>query len=553
MAKKAKNADRFNLLWEGKYRSILDGDKQRYPSQSEADAALCTLLAFWTGKDTERIDKFFRMSRLMRPKWDEKHYADGRTYGEAMIQRAVENCHGAYIPSGFIFRMSDIGNAERLIANFGERLLYVNKLRKWFIYDGSRWGLDQRREIESLAKETIRHIPDELEGIEENTRGQLLNWAKKSEDNFRVKAMIDRSEAEEKIAILPEVLDPDHTDWLFNVANGTIDLRTGQLLLHNRLHMITKIAPVHHDPAAGAPRWTQFLYRIFDRDNDLITYVQRVVGYTMIGGIRERVLFILWGDGRNGKTIFREMIMLLMGDYGMSTPVGTLMERRGDAIPNDIARLKGVRYVSASESEAESIISPNMVKLITGGDTLSARYLYGEWFDFRPKFKCWLTTNHKPQIPGGGDQALWDRIKLIPFDVRIPENEVIPTEVLLSILCAELPGILNWTIQGCLDYQKHGLVDPERVRDAIFDYREEEDVLADFIGERCIKNKDMEVSRAQLYQTYYEWCMNRKVKAFGQVRFARAIAVKGYTTRKSNGQRIWMGLGLITVPVNDVY
>lgn len=214
-------------------------------------------------------------------------------------------------------------------------------------------------------------------------------------------------------------------------------------------------------------------------------------------------MFILHGTGRNGKSTLLEVVRALLGDYAMRTPTSTLMTKRGEGIPNDIARLKGARFVSASESEDGRRLAESLIKDLTGGDTISARFLRAEFFDFRPEFKVFLATNHKPGIRGT-DDGIWDRVRLIPFDVRILDDQLDPH--LLSKLTKELPGILNWAIRGCLDWQSDGLGMPPVVAEATEAYRSEQGVLAMFIIDRCVVHPRASCGATTLYAAYKEWC-----------------------------------------------
>jgi putative DNA primase/helicase len=228
--------------------------------------------------------------------------------------------------------------------------------------------------------------------------------------------MVKLAASELDFQVQPSRLDAD--PWLLNVANGTLDLRTGKLRSHRRSDLITRLAPVRWNPAADCPRWKAFLDEIFDEDVALIEYVQRAAGYSLTGDTSERVLLILHGEGANGKTTFLETLTAALADYAACTPTETLLAKRPDAIPNDVARLKGARFVTASEAGEGVQLAEARVKELTGRDRVPARFLHREWFEFCPEFKLWLATNHKPVIRGT-DKAIWDRIRLVPFTVRI--------------------------------------------------------------------------------------------------------------------------------------
>ena len=247
-------------------------------------------------------------------------------------------------------------------------------------------------------------------------------------------------------------------------------------------HFITKLAPVNFEPDAACPRWLEFLSRIMDGNEQLIDFLQRAVGYALTGETSEQCLFIFYGSGANGKSTFLQTMSYVLGDYSMSTPTETLLVKRRGAIPNDVARLKGARFVIACEADAENRLAESLIKQMTGGDTISARFLHQEWFDFEPTHKVFFGTNHKPVIKGT-DYAIWRRIRLVPFEITIPEGE--RDKNLPEKLKAEADGILAWAVQGCLVWQQQGLGVPEEVKAATDSYREEMDILGEFLKDRC--------------------------------------------------------------------
>jgi putative DNA primase/helicase len=286
-----------------------------------------------------------------------------------------------------------------------------------------------------------------------------------------------------------------------------------------------------------------FLDQVFDADWDLIKFVQRAVGYSLTGDTSERVLFILQGDGANGKTTFLETLRALLGDYAARTPAETLLANRLDAIPNDVARLMGARFVTASETGEGVQLAEARVKELTGRDRLVARFLHHEWFEFCPEFKLWLATNHKPVIRGT-DKAIWDRIRLVPFDVRIPKVKRDPH--LLEKLWAERRGILRWAVKGCLEWQREGVGDSAAVKDATSEYQAEMDTFARFLAERCILDPDAWVPSSRLWSAYLWWVEDRDRRwPVGRKEFARRLQARGCTADKGKkGIRIWRGIAL---------
>jgi putative DNA primase/helicase len=303
-------------------------------------------------------------------------------------------------------------------------------------------------------------------------RQALASHALKSESARAIHSALDLAQSEAKIVVHTDSLDTD--PLLLNVNTGTIDLRTGHQHPHDRGDLITKLAPIDYDPHAKAPAWQAFLDRVLEGDQALAELLRRAVGYSLTGTTGEQVLFILHGAGANGKSTFLEILRALHGDYGQQAPPELLVDRR-NIIPNDVARLPGVRCLAAAESGEGGRLNESLVKSLTGGDTVAARFMRGEWFEFTPQFTPWLATNHKPTIRGT-DEGIWRRIRLIPFNVTIPPDQRDPD--LPAKLRAELPGILNWALEGCLAWQADGLTNPAAVEEATAEYRAEQDTSA---------------------------------------------------------------------------
>lgn len=434
------------------------------------------------------------------------------------------------------FDPSDTGNAKRLLARFGDDLLFPTHAG-WHVWDGRRFLRDDRRDAVKLAQETAGAIFQECPHIgDPEAQKKRGKWAIDSQNRSRVAGMLEMAAPHRAVA--PDALDAD--PMLLNVENGTLDLRTGKLRAHDRADRITKLAPVEFDPDAPCPQWERFLAEVFDGDADLIGFMQRAIGYSLSGDTREHCLFILHGVGSNGKSTLVETIAAMLGDYAQQTPTETFMAKdRSGGIPNDIARLKGARFVSAVESESDRRLAESLVKQATGGDRLAARFLYQETFDFRPAFKLWLATNHKPEVRGT-DEGIWRRIRLVPFEVQFVDpdkadgRQPVKDREMPARLLTELPGILAWAVRGCLEWQRDGLSPPAKVLQATEDYRVEMDVLSDFIAERCIVNPNVNAQAKDLYAAYSEWCAANGVAPLNSTRFGRALADRGHRKEKSN-------------------
>jgi len=534
----SKNGDKIRKLYNGNWKG--------YPSQSEADLALCGYLVDWLGPDPKIIDRNFRKSGLYRKKWDERHSSEGLTYGEMTIRTATSSSMKTYQEqrrnNGKFksFMRTDLGNAERMVAMHGQNIKFCKIWGKWLIWDGKRWAIDDIAQIMQLAKKTVRNIYKEVADAEsKDKRKEIFNHAIKSEAEPRLKAMIKLAESEKGIPIRPEELDSD--PLLFNVENGTIDLRTGQLKKHNREHLITKIAPVKLDKTSTATKWEMFLERIMNENKNLINFLKRIIGYSLTGNTDAQCLFFLYGAGHNGKSTFLETIRGLLGDYGKTSDFNTFLKTNNQSIRNDIARLKGSRFVSAIEADSGKKLAETLIKRITGGDTILARFLYREHFEFKPTFKIFMAANHKPIIEGV-DEAIWRRIKLIPFDVTIPIKD--KDAQLGEKLKSELSGLLNWALEGCLEWQKNGLGIPEDVIGATEKYREEMDLVRRFISECCINNSLAKVNSTQLKEEFTKWLKRIGEDPVSQKDFRIRLKDCGYINKRTNKGYFWQGIGL---------
>jgi len=400
--------------------------------------------------------------------------------------------------------------------------------------------VDDKNEVTTRAKETLRNLYGELTSIEDAEKRQ--NFARhltRSECHHHIAGMLKLAESESGIAVSPNALDANH--WSLNVLNGTLDLHTGQLRPHGPLELLTKVALVDYDPQAQCPTWDAFLFHVLGEDAELRRFVQKAVGYTLTGSTEEQCLFMLYGSGANGKSTFIQTLSALLGDYARQTPTETLLIKPGDAPRNDLARLQGARFVAAVESESGKRLAEVLVKQLTGGDTITARYLYGEYFDYMPSFKVWLAVNHKPVVQGT-DHAIWRRIHVLPFVVTIPEAQ--RDKRLMEKLQAELPGILRWAVEGCLAWQRERLEAPAVVRRATRDYRAEMDVIAAFIKECCVQGPEQRVGATTLYKEYQGWCSQTGEQVVTQKAFGTALAEQGFTSGRKASERYWQGITL---------
>lgn len=437
-------------------------------------------------------------------------------------------------------RLTDVGNAERFASRHGDAVRYVYVYGEWIEYDGRRWARDVSGSIERRAKEIPRAMFEEALTLSEKERAELVKHAVATERRHALDNMVALARSE--LAIDPADFDTDM--MVFNVINGTIDLRTGKLRQHNRADFLTKLAPVIYDPEARCDRWESFIDRITGGSKPLAAFLQRALGYSLTGLTQEQCLFLLFGLGANGKTTFVEVIRRMIGgDYTRQADFAAFMDRKGGGPRPEIARLAGARIVTAGEAGEGHRLNEPVIKAMTGSDTVTARYLYQRDFEFTPQFKLWLATNHKPVIRGT-DHGIWRRIRLIPFTVQIPKDEQDPK--LLDALTAELPGILAWAVAGCILWQKHGLGAPPEVEAATTAYRCEMDTLGAFLDECCEIAPDHSEPARSLYARYVAWCEDMRERAQTQRSFGLRLTERGYGSVKS-GTTSRIGLRLRTM------
>lgn len=445
------------------------------------------------------------------------------------------------------FKLSEFGNAERLVARHGNDIRFCHEWGKWLIWSGTHWQIDLTGEVERRAKETVSSMYTEAARIDdEEQRAAVAKFAARCETNRAITAMAELAKSEPGIPVLSDQLDSDI--WLLNCKNGTLDLKTGKLRPHDRKDYMTRLVPVEYDPTADFGEWAKFLHRIMNENQELISFLQRAVGYSLTGSTREQCLFMPYGAGANGKSTFLEAIAEMLAGYAQRTPTDTLMAKDTSGISNDIARLKGARFVVASEVEEGKRLAESLVKQMTGSEKITARFMRAEFFEFAPMFKLWIGTNHKPVIRGT-DAAIWRRIKLIPFNVTIPPEE--RDKELPNKLRKELPGIFNWAVMGCMDWQKEGLGEPEEVKKATEGYKNEMDVILRFVADCCETNTQRTAKSQRLYKAYIEWCKQNGEYELSQTKFSLRLVEKGFVKESTRLGVIWYNIALVLESDND--
>ncbi len=432
---------------------------------------------------------------------------------------AIANSIGRY-PSAnsdeILQTLNDTGNAARFARKHEDETMFVFGLG-WYMWDGLRWMHDSVRTSMEMAKAVARGIYSEAAAIgNDRVRELVVKHAKASLNAQRLKAMLDLAQS------VPELVastsDLDSHEMLLGVANGVVNLKNGKLQPSRRTDLLTRHSPVVFDAKAKAPRFVTFIDEITGGNKKLAAYLQRVIGYALTGTANEQCIFFLHGSGANGKSVLLSVVKSLLGpDLAKQTPSETLMAKRSGQT-NDIARLQNLRVVIANEVEDGTQLAEALVKQMSGEDTMTARFHYQEFFDFTPKFKLFIAGNHKPVIQGR-DNGIWRRIRLIPFDVTIPP--VNRDKHLQEKLRAELPGILNWAIKGCLDWQKQGLAEPAVVTTAVAAYRAEMDVIQQWIDDRCTVAPAADWKSSEAYYSYSSWAQGSGYKPMALGMFSR--------------------------------
>jgi putative DNA primase/helicase len=439
------------------------------------------------------------------------------------------------------FNTTDLGNSRRLVAWEGGDLRYCYPWRRWLVWTGHNWLIDDRGEVLKRAKTAVSRIYQEAAAAEdEQTRKALAKHAMSSEAERNIRAMVELAKPE--VSVLPEELDADA--WKLNVLNGTIDLRTGKLLEHTRADLMTKVSPVEYDPMAKAPNWRSVLERVLPSE-DMRCFFKRLCGYALTGDVSEHILPVLYGTGANGKSTVLNALLDTLGDYGIQAAPDLLIAKRGSH-PTELADLFGMRFVASIEVEDGRRFAESLVKQLTGGDRIRARRMRQDFWEFDPTHTVFLATNHKPEVRGT-DNAIWRRIQLVPFTETIPPDE--QDKSLPEKLRAELPGILAWAVEGCLEWQLDGLQAPEEVLQATGEYRSEMDVVGTFLDECCVLGEDENVSAGDLYRAYGEWCKETGEVQEKQRKFGSRLTERGcferYRGGKDGGHR-WRGIDLLT-------
>ena len=451
------------------------------------------------------------------------------------------------------FHCTDFGNAERFLAKYSNEVLYCKLQDSWYIWDKDIgvWEKDNLLKIRECVKRVLIDIYHEVEYHQNHDdRAKIARWAIQCEKPEHINACLNVAQSDPKIVIHPSKFDNDK--YLFNMKNGTYDLRTHTLLPHDKENFITKVVNYNYDSSATCPRFNKFVERIFRSRKDreqVKEYIQKALGYSLTGEISQQAIFLLYGSGANGKSTLIETQRLVVGDYGTTVDSSSLTTKKNDSVRNDIARLPNVRFVAASENAKGTVLDEELVKKLSGGDQVTARFLFQEEFQFYPQLKLWWAFNHPPGL-NDFTHSLMRRLKLIPFEEVIGDDEKIDQAILLLWHSEELSGIFNWEINGLKKFQKDGLKDIPAVKDAVKAFKEEQDRLHEFISMVCfipgtdgVPMQDVVTGASLLGMRYNDWAAKNNEKPMSQRKFSMELAERGFKRSHTAKGSVFHGIG----------
>lgn len=442
-------------------------------------------------------------------------------------------------------RLTDTGNAEQLVFLHGEKLRYSHSLGRWLIFDSSRWKSDDSNMIHAIAKETVDQIWDEAKHNKNNDAHyrELISFAQRSRSRSSRSNLVELAATEASIQITQDELD--RNPYLLNFQNGTLDLISRQFREHDSRDYITKQCPFNYDKAAPVTplRFRAFLHEVFENRKDLVEYMRNVIAYCFTGATVHQMFWMLYGSGANGKSVLTETLMQLLGDYSARTTAESLMHRdTQSSVPNDIARLQGMRLVVGSEIDDSRRWNESRIKDLTGGDRITARFLHREFFEFTPVLKLLVPTNHKPVVRGT-DHGIQRRIKLVPFTVQIQPEKRDPH--LRDKLLSEASSIVRWCIDGLPDFLEE-YWEPKGISDATKEYFDENDIVGQYLDDSC-KLDSTGISRTkkkELYRSFTHFCDENGLRSMTQNKLSILLKERGLEEVKTGGERYWCGIAV---------
>jgi putative DNA primase/helicase len=433
-------------------------------------------------------------------------------------------------------QLTEVATSDLFLKIFVHRLRYCYGMKRWLAWDETRWQIDRSGIAQSYCKMFVKYFYKQAgEYSTEEERRRMFRHAEHSNSASGIENILRCSQPD--VSISEDKLDAD--GYLLNLQNGTFDLRTLTLRPHNKDDLLTKIANVTYDPEADCPVWKEHIKTVFDGDADLITQFQDICGYALAGiGNPRAGFFVLYGKGRNGKTVTMNVLSSLMGDYSTNISPVTLQKKKGETVRTDLLHMMGARIVTCSEPSKSIVLDDGVIKDITGGNVLTARHLYGEEVDFRMSGCVFFAGNYKPRID---DQtvAMWNRIWLIPFTHYFPPEE--QDADILDKLKREYAGILNWMVQGWKRYQLSGLTKCKKVADETKEYQNNEDNYHEFLKQYTI-NKNLQIKGSKFFKDYLTWCDGQGIKPVSITMFGREMASR-FTKRHTDKGVVYDGIG----------
>ena len=442
--------------------------------------------------------------------------------------------------------MTDLGYARRLIHVYGGQLRYVPAWRRWLVWDGARWAHDSTGQAARWMKVIARRLTTGAQSIKDaDRRRAALTAAKHRESAHAIAGSLTLASTEPEMAVSLDTLDAD--PYLLNCANGTLDLRTRSLRDHDPADLLTKVTRGAYRPKASSPPWAAFLAKV-QPDETMRAYLGRVTGLALEGKVTEHLLPVHYGDGCNGKTTFFEAVSFALGDYAGPADPDLLTARTFDAHPTGTADLFGMRLALLHETDSGRRLAEATVKRLTGGDEVKARRMREDFWSFTPSHTFAMLTNHRPVI-GGTDQGIWRRVRLVPWEVRIPDDE--QDGELGDRLQLEADAILAWLADGYAQWRAAGLGDPAQVVKATEQWRGESDVLGRFMDQRCLTGKHYHARSADLFTAWCEWCRAENEEPGTQTAFSLALTKAGFSRRHTEVGKVWDGLGLAAADEPD--
>lgn len=404
------------------------------------------------------------------------------------------------------FPLTDLGNAMALALLYHHKLRWRTDTEKWLVWCGTHWA-ENKSKAQKYANKTALYRKAAAQEIEdEKQQARAIRYHTSSQNTSRRDGMLSQYKAWDPACVNGDQLDQDQ--WLLNVKNGTIDLRTGRIRENRQEDLITRCLDVDYDPNAKCPMWLELLNHGLQGDQETIRYLQRAVGYSLTGDIREQSCFLLEGNGKNGKSTFLSVLCSVLGRYACQLSAQSVSTSKEDDIRNDIADTYNKRFIQVSELPEHLQLDEAMIKILTGGDTIKARKLYQDFIEFNPTGKLWIATNHLPQIRGL-DDGIWRRIARITWSGKFHKADTLAPQ---KIREQESEGILAWAVQGCLDWQRHGLDRPVSVITASEQYRGECNIVAQFVSDRCDHIDDALSTSSDIYEAFADWCKRKSLK-----------------------------------------